>query len=119
MNLLLWRPKRRPGRFGIYTSYRKDCISSTASFLRVLEHKSRCPATFPDKAVNYTLSAGYLVLPVRYTNFNQTNLNVYAELLGQAVGMKKYNIDLAPAVQLIFNSNSKLNLGYRLQLKAT
>jgi hypothetical protein len=39
------------------------------------------------------------------------------EILGQrSLDRKLYFIDLAPAVQLIFNSSSKLNLGYRFQV---
>ena len=69
------------------------------------------------QVMNYSLSAGYLVLPFEYTDYKQTNLNIYAELLvQQSLDRKAYYADLAPAVQLIFNSNTKLNLGYRFQL---
>jgi len=30
--------------------------------------------------------------------------------------MKKYVVDFAPGIQFIFNSNAKLNIGYRYQL---
>jgi len=44
-------------------------------------------------------------------------VNLYAELLGQrTLERKTFYTDLAPALQLIFNSNTKLNLGYRFQL---
>ncbi len=67
--------------------------------------------------MNYSLSAGYLVLPVQYTSYKQTNLNLYAELLAQqSLDRRAYFVDLAPAVQLIFNSNTKVNLGYRFKL---
>jgi hypothetical protein len=67
--------------------------------------------------MNYSLSAGYLLLPREYTSFRQTNLNLYAELLAQQTfDRKTHYIDLAPAVQFIFNSISKLDLGYRFQL---
>jgi hypothetical protein len=37
--------------------------------------------------------------------------------LGQSViGSNAYFFDAAPGVQIIFNSNSKLNLGFRFQL---
>ena len=63
------------------------------------------------------MSAGYLVLPKEYKSFEQLNLNIYTEFLGQTIiGSKAYFFDAAPAVQLIFNSNSKLNLGFRFQL---
>ena len=67
--------------------------------------------------MNYSLSAGYLLLPRKYTDYKQTNVNLYTELLAQqALDRKAYYVDLAPAVQVIFNSNTKLNLGYRFQL---
>ncbi len=38
-------------------------------------------------------------------------------MLGQQILDKKlFFVDLAPAVQFIFNSNAKLNVGYRFQL---
>jgi hypothetical protein len=96
----------------------KLAVSSTISLLKVTSTKPKVfPDAYPYSSLNYSLSAGYLVLPVTYTDFNQTNLNLYVELLGQRTMDKPlYFTDLAPAVQLIFNSNSKLNIGYRLQL---
>lgn len=69
------------------------------------------------QVMNYSLSAGYLLLPFEYTDYKQTNLNLYTELLvQQSLDRKAYYADLAPAIQVIFNSNTKLNLGYRFQL---
>lgn len=66
---------------------------------------------------NYSLSAGYLLLPRNYTSYQQTNINLYLELLGsKGTNHEHYYIDLAPALQLIFNSTTKLNLGARFQL---
>ena len=70
----------------------------------------------PMEGLNYNLSAGYLLLPRNYTDYGQTNLNLYVE----AIGMKSFDgngylLDIAPALQLIFNSNFKINLGVRLQ----
>ena len=68
-------------------------------------------------SMNYALSAGYLLLPRTYKSYKQLNVNLYAELLGQrTLERKTFYTDLAPALQLIFNSNTKLNLGYRFQL---
>jgi len=97
----------------------KLAVSATVSNVQVL-HEDRWndhASHFPFKAFDYTFSAGYLVLPFNYTSYNQTNLNIYVELLGQQTydpGL--YYVDLAPAIQLIFNSNTKLNIGYRFQL---
>ncbi len=98
--------------------WNKLAVSGTGSVLQVLADR---PKVFPDNhtysSFNYSLSAGYLVLPFEYTSYRQTNLNVYAELLGQrSLDKKLYFIDFAPALQLIFNSIYKLNLGYRFQL---
>jgi hypothetical protein len=69
------------------------------------------------QVMNYSLSAGYLLLPFEYIDYRQTNLNLYAELLvQQSLDRKAYYVDLAPALQLIFNSNAKLNIGYRFEL---
>jgi hypothetical protein len=98
--------------------WNKLAVSSTLSYLQTYKSKSiETQAVIPMKSFNYSLSAGYLVFPLNYKNFRQTNFNVYAELLGQrTLDMKKYVVDFAPAVQLIFNSNAKLNIGYRFQL---
>jgi hypothetical protein len=97
---------------------RKLAVSSTLSLLKVLQNQSKTDlANTPEQAFNYSLSAGLLVLPVKYTSFKQVNLNVYTELLGQrALDKKKGYVDIAPAIQLIFNSNAKISLGYRVEL---
>ena len=101
--------------------WNKLAISGTISHTQVL-HKSRKYAnnqvySFPYQAFNYSLSAGYLILPVEYKDYRQTNLNFYLEFLAQqTLDPNKYYIDMAPAVQFIFNSNTKVNIGYRFQL---
>jgi hypothetical protein len=98
--------------------WNKLAVSSTLSYLQTHQNKTtEIIANIPKKAFNYSLSAGYLVFPLNYKSFKQTNFNVYAELLGQrTLDMKKYVVDFAPAAQFIFNSNAKLNIGYRFQL---
>jgi hypothetical protein len=98
----------------------KLALSTSISYTEVLGQgrwDKAFPQTRPYKAFNYSLSGGYLILPRKYTSYGQTNFNVYVELLGQqTTDLKKYALDLAPAAQLIFNSQAKLNLGYRFQL---
>jgi hypothetical protein len=98
--------------------WNKLAVSSTLSFLQTLKNKkSDIDIYNPHQAFNYSLSAGYLVFPFNYKSFRQTNVNVYAEMLGQrTLDQKKYVVDFAPALQLIFNSNAKLNIGYRFQV---
>lgn len=70
-----------------------------------------------EQAVTYTLSAGYLFLPKVYKDYRQTNVNLYCELLGaSSVDKKGYFLDVAPAVQFIFNSISRLDLSWRKQV---
>jgi hypothetical protein len=101
--------------------WHKFALSGTLSHTSVL-HPSRKDNIIyvPSRkyrSLNYSVSAGYLLYPREYTDYKQTNLNLYLEGLGQqTLDRKSYFFDMAPALQLIFNSNTKLNLGYRFQL---
>lgn len=96
-------------------------LSVTAGHTQVL-HRSKNDGVLyiPERgyqSFNYSMSGGLLVLPISYRDYRQTNVNVYLELLGQQLTDKKAGfLDMAPALQFIFNSNSKLNAGYRFQL---
>jgi hypothetical protein len=69
------------------------------------------------QSLNYILSAGYLLLPRKYTSYRQLNLNLYTEFIAQQLlDGKGYYFDMASALQFIFNSNFKLNIGHRTQL---
>ena len=71
-------------------------------------------------SLNYTASAGLLLLPRHYKGYRQTNLNVLCEFLGAtALDKRAAYADLAPAVQLIFHSIARLDVGYRTQLTGT
>jgi hypothetical protein len=78
------------------------------------------------KAFHYTLSFGYLLLPVEYSSYNQVNVNVYAEFMGRAfqgaqvwldgkpvnlVGAPSleegHYLELRPSLQFIFWSNTR------------
>ena len=102
----------------------KLAVSATISHIQVLDKSRNDKIIYvPDRAyqsIDYSFSAGYLLLPRQYTDYNQLNINLYTELLGQqTLDRKTYFIDLAPAVQFIFNSNFKLNVGYRFQVSGT
>ena len=99
----------------------KLALSSTLSITEVIHQQRRednsSQGLYPYSSFNYSLSAGYLLFPVKYISYKQTNLNLYLELLGNnTLDKKLYFVDLAPAIQLIFNSNTKVNAGYRFQL---
>lgn len=93
-------------------------VSGTAGILRVFSPKGGHSGhiDYPREALNYSVSAGYLLFPRNYTSYNQTNVNLYLELLGmRGFSQRHYMLDLAPAVQVIVRSNLKLNIGYRFQ----
>ena len=93
----------------------RTAISFSGSYVQTVDRKKY--EGFSSQAINYTLSAGYLVLPKIYISFKQTNLNLYAELIAhQLPQSKRYFIDLAPALQFIFHSTLKCNIGYRFEV---
>jgi hypothetical protein len=104
--------------------WHKFALSGTLGHTQVL-HKSRNDQVIyiPERgyqSLNYSISGGLLILPKEYTDYKQTNLNLYVELLGQQLLDKNAGFtDLAPALQLIFGSTTKLNLGYRFQLNGS
>ncbi len=72
------------------------------------------------EAINYTFSAGRLMYPEEYTDYKQTNINLMVEVLGQYnTGLKKHYLDIAPSIQFIINSRSRIDLAYRYQLAST
>jgi hypothetical protein len=98
----------------------KFAISGTVGYNRFFKNtKDELPLFFSRNMVNYSLSAGYLLLPVQYKSYEQTNLNLYVELLGKSnvdQYRQNYYVDVAPAIQFIFNSTTRLDFSYRTQL---
>ena len=105
--------------------WNKLALSATIDNSQVLDESRNNDAVIyvPSRiyqVMDYSLSAGYLLFPREYTDYKQTNLNLYTEFLAQqSLDRKAYYVDMAPALQLIFNSNTKLNIGYRFQLSGT
>lgn len=99
---------------------RKVALSSAVSFIKALDNGNNNKYIYGlqnSRAVSYTFSAGKLMLPVQYKNYKQTNLNLMLEVLGQVnTGSGKYYTDIAPSLQLIFNSVSRIDIGYKKQV---
>jgi hypothetical protein len=96
----------------------KLALSGSASYLHAFDNNGyKLPVTNAVNAVAYTLSAGYLLLPKTYENYNQVNVNLYVELLGKSnIGHNQSYLDVAPAVQFIFNSVFRVDVSYRTAL---
>jgi hypothetical protein len=98
----------------------KVALSSGISFVKAEDNgKSKFPGS-ADKALNYTLSIGKLMLPKEYKDYNQTNLNIMVESLNQLnLVSGRYYTDIAPSIQLIIHSQSRVDVGYRWELSST
>ena len=101
----------------------KTALNATASFEHAM-NGDRATGEYAtglaDKAVNYTVSVGQLLLPKKYTGYGQTNLNLMLEVLGQHLSQTGRSfLDIAPSVQFIFNSQTRVDIGYRRQLYST
>ena len=75
------------------------------------------PKSMANKAINYSLSVGRLILPQKYTGYKQMNMNLMCEIIGQQLlADNRQYLSLAPSVQFIFNSQTRIDLGYRYDL---
>lgn len=100
---------------------RKTAISSTVSFQHALSNfNNKFPDSYARNAIDYTLSLGHLVLPRTYKGFHQVNMNVMVEMLGQAHPATRNSfLDIAPVIQFIFKSRTRLDIAYRRQVYST
>lgn len=97
----------------------KLAVSASASSIQRMDNLGKMDKIAPDPKASFqgTLSAGYLLFPRNYENYSQTNMNLYAEIITQKpYSQPGYFVDAGPGVQFIFNSISRLDIGYRFQL---
>lgn len=134
---------------GIITTYLKNhfAVSFTGGIIVPSQYRGDVPDLIPGlpaipatvkygRAVNYSLSFGYLLFPKVYKNYDQPNLNVYVEFLGksyerakvyfdnigqpgtpyevtgsgmQALGKGHY-VEVHPGIQAIIKSNLRVDL---------
>ena len=97
----------------------KVALSSSLSFVKALDNGNNNKYLYGlknSKAINYSFSIGKLMLPQEYRDYRQTNINLMVEIVSQVnTGSGKYYVDIAPSVQLIFNSESRIDIGYKKQ----
>ncbi len=101
----------------------KVALSSTVSIAKASDNGRNNKFIYGfdnSRAINYSFSAGKLMLPKAYRDYRQTNINLMAEVMGQVnTGSGKYYIDMASIVQVVVNSQSKIDIGYRKELSST
>lgn len=97
----------------------KQAISATLSYESAFseENIGNSEIIKSSPALNYSLSTGRLILPTSYKDYGQTNFNIMLEFLGQYLPESgKAYLDIAPSLQFIFNSQTRLDIGYRHEL---
>lgn len=97
----------------------KVAISTSAAYVKAYNNKNEKfnYGDNADQAFEYTLSLGKLMLPKEYTDYDQTNVNLMVEMLGQfnpALGVGF--LDVAPSVQMIIKSRMRIDAGYRFPI---
>lgn len=100
----------------------KIALSANLSYLHAMDNgnDNKYPSAQSSNAVSYSFSFGKLMLPKEYIDYNQTNVNFMVEFLGQTLGNKDGSyLDVAPSVQFIFNSQARIDVGYRHQLMSS
>ncbi len=110
--------------------FNKLAISATGGMIKPFDHRDASGVDLKyGNAYNYSWSLGYLVYPFRYTNYNQTNINLYAEFLGKSYNglqvtkagktvssqhLADYQpntfIEFRPAIQFIVKSNLRIDI---------
>jgi hypothetical protein len=101
----------------------KTAVSTSASFIKAMDNGNNNKFIYGlnnGNAVNYSISIGKLMLPKEYENYRQTNLNLMAEVLSQVnTRTGKYYIDIAPTIQFIFHSQSRIDISYKKQISSS
>lgn len=99
---------------------RKLAVSSSVSLTRAFDNGDRNKFIYgrdKSNAINYSLSFGRLMLPRAYKSYRQTNFNIMIETMAQYnPGSGKYFIDIAPSIQFIVLSQSRIDISYRKEI---
>jgi hypothetical protein len=118
--------------------YKRLAVSLTAGFVKSFpyrENETELEIRYGE-AMPYSLSLGLLMLPFRYRDYSQVNVNLYAEFSGklysgahllqgglpvqvteESVALQNgHYMEFHPGIQFIFNSNTRLDVtaGFRL-----
>lgn len=100
--------------------HNRVAVSAGLSHFYAADNSNGNKFNYADKnrhAIGYTLSAGKLILPKEYSSYDQTNVNLMLEMLGQTnLASGESFADLAPSVQFIIKSRMRVDLGYRFAL---
>jgi hypothetical protein len=97
----------------------KTAFNASLSYEKAWDNSNNYtfPDAFSDSAISYSLSFGQLLSPNLYTSFKQTNINFMLEAIGQTKTESGHSyLDLVPVLQLVVQSNSRIDFAYRKEL---
>lgn len=96
----------------------KVALSASVAYVKATDNSSvnKFPVSQSNNGFMYTASFGKLLLPKKYNSYKQINLNFMTELLGQSLNNGKSYLDVAPAIQFIFNSQARIDIGYKKEV---
>ena len=107
----------------------KLAISVTSALTRIsnIDEKYTSGSTVKWQKINLntiqnSISAGYLLFPRKYKSYKQTNFNLYLEYLTNTILTRnfpdryhKFSSTLAPGIQFIIMSRSRLDFSYKIR----
>ncbi|SKB74914.1 hypothetical protein SAMN05661099_2588 [Daejeonella lutea] len=97
----------------------KLALSASVNYNRAFNNRggNELLAGQATEALGYTFSTGYLTYPKVYTSYEQPNINVYMEFLGKTnlVDSKSF-LEAAPALQVILNSRTRIDVSKRIEI---
>ncbi len=80
----------------------------------------------PKQLIQYSLSAGYLIYPKKYTSYKNMNINAYVEVLGKNISGSSNGsilngniLEIAPSLQFIFSSTTRIDIGAKYEIVNT
>ncbi len=107
----------------------KLAISVTSAVTRIsnIDEKYTSGSTVKWQKINLntiqnSISAGYLLFPRKYKSYKQTNFNLYLEYMTNTILTRnfpdryhKFSSTLAPGIQFIIMSRSRLDFSYKIR----
>lgn len=96
----------------------KVALSTTISHEHAFNNfQFEFPKNYSERVLNYSFSAGRLMHPKTYTDYKQININFMVEVLGQTqIENGKMFLDIAPSIQFIVNSQTRIDIAYKHSL---
>ena len=98
----------------------KVAVSAGSSFVHAADNANNNKFNYGNagrNALAYNAAVGKLMLPKEYVSYNQLNINLMLEILGQANLVTGTTfLDLAPSIQFIIKSRMRIDGSYRFPI---